>query len=321
MKKQTAPAKVFRPLEKIAHDLGLLESDVEKMLGSDAVEVRYDYLRRPCISEEYIGKLSRSPLYSAAKSRSLESDRLHKGKETTERRQLLKNERKSLISKYQSYVQSLEDLHSGCLARVNLHDNESAVTAAYLLFSKAISCLRLGCLSLEHGHWYAGSILREIDETVDLAQYFLLSKHTADGASNLRRWFRENRAPKHSLCRKVIADYFVDALGTEATGHHALMNDLYQDKSKWTHPTYSSIREITEFEADEDPKIIALTYGECNFEYKLLELTDFFRSSVWTTFQIFCSCMFEALPLTREESDSCAAFDRVFSNWPKSNLI
>ena len=95
----------------------------------------------------------------------------------------------------------------------------------------------------------------------------------------------------------------------------------YQAKSKWTHPTYSSIREITEFEADGDPKIIALTYGQCNFEFKLLELTDFFRSSVWTTFQIFHSCMFEALPLTREESDSCAAFDRVFQNWPQSNLI
>ena len=112
-----------------------------------------------------------------------------------------------------------------------------------------------------------------------------------------------------------------EMLGAADADHQSLMNELYQNKSKWTHPTYSSIREVTEFcVLDGVSKIKGLSYGQCDFEYKLLELVDFYRSSIWTTFQIFHAC-FIALPLSERESEQLFHFDKIFMKWPRSHFV
>ena len=67
------------------------------------------------------------------------------------------------------------------------------------------------------------------------------------------------------------------------------MNELYQKKSKFTYRTYHVIREITKYKpmAGEILHIDEIEYGTYSYERKLFELTDFFKSSIWTSFQYF----------------------------------
>lgn len=80
-----------------------------------------------------------------------------------------------------------------------------------------------------------------------------------------------------------------------------LLYEIYQKKSKFTHPTYLVIREITTFELlNNIPNIKEIEYGQSKHERKLLELTEFFRSSIWTSIQVFIQC-FHDLPLGKED--------------------
>lgn len=317
--KSKQPKEIYRPVSAISSDLGLLEADVREMLSGYEVEFRYDRMKRPCVAARFLHVLAQNTQFDLMKQRSLKSDALERSKES-EWNGLFREERQRLIERYLEKVAVLERIHLGCLARVNSNASESSLTASYLLFSKAISCLKIGCLTIENGYWYGGSIIREIDETLDLAHYFVLTKDSTEGQSNRTRWFRENHAPKHSLCRKAIADQMDSLLGGAEADHHSLLNELYQVKSKWTHPSYSSIREVTGFEVDISIKIKTTTCGPCLLEYKLLELADFFRSSIWSTFQTFFMCMQE-LPLTSEERASLVEADVAFKHWPRSNLL
>lgn len=170
----------------------------------------------------------------------------------------------------------------------------------------------MGVLSFEHGYWYGGSVIREIDEALDLAYYFVICENTNKGKVILHQWFRHNRAPQHYVCREAIFKHFAKLAGEDAKNHKDLMNELYQSKSKWTHPTYSSIREITQFDTSSGIEIDNIEYGGITFEHKLIELTHFFRSSIWTSFQMFQLCFSTKLPLTDEESSVIKEYDKLF---------
>jgi hypothetical protein len=90
------------------------------------------------------------------------------------------------------------------------------------------------------------------------------------------------------------------------------MNELYQLKSKWTHPTYSSIREVTQFDTNSGIEIVNIEYGGITFERKLIDLTHFFRSSIWSSFQVFQLCFFTNLPLTDNENNVIKEYCKLF---------
>ncbi len=62
------------------------------------------------------------------------------------------------------------------------------------------------------------------------------------------------------------------------------MNELYRKKSKWTHPTFGVIREVTAFEigGDDHIRVANMEYRSSSLEHKLHKLSIFFRSSVLT---------------------------------------
>jgi len=302
-------------MSDIAFSLGLLEADVEKWLMEmeDHPTIKFDHRKRRCVSSDYLDKLSKDSRYEDAKRKSLESENILRKLEEPPLNESLIAERKDLLENYTKFIADLLFLHKACRERVNKHNHESAITAAYLLISKAISCLKMGVLTLEHGFWYGGSVIREIDEALDLANYFVICKSTKDCKENLHKWFRHNHAPKHSICREAIANHMA-ALVDDIDGqdHKALMNELYQSKSKWTHPTYSSIREVIQFDTSSGIDVCNIEYGKISFEQKLIELTYFFCSSIWSSFQIFYICFSDNLPLTENENKEILQYNKVF---------
>lgn len=302
-------------IENMAHDLGIQQEDLAAWLNDQSAEISKDFMGRDAVSSEFKTRFASSEKYEASLIESFKIENFHKKLSDVES-QHFKDQRLRLIEKYRVLISTLQEIHQNQLEVVNTNSPESPIRAAYLLFSKAINCLYMGCDNLEAGYWFAGSVIREIDETVDLAQYFLFTKETEKGQKALRCWFRQNQAPAHSICREIIAERM--ALinpNVERDNHKSLVNELYQKKSKWVHPTFSSIRETAEFNPEKSLEILQLNYRFTEFEVKIYELTDFFRSSIWTVFSTFTICFINDLPLPQKDLNKLLHCDNIFNNW------
>lgn len=303
-------------IEDIALDLGVLDSDVYGWVKAEKVSTSTDHRGRASIEKSFVSDFSNSSEYVECLKISISSDSTgwQESRIFSER---LKSHRLSLLEKYKLYLSELKEIHQSILPSVNFHDFESPVKAAYLLFSKAISCLIMGCENMERGYWFSGSVIREVDETLDLASYFIVLSGTEDGARDITKWFRQNYAPKHSDCRTALSDHAASLLmGVDAESQRSLMFELYQKKSKWVHPTFGVIREVTEFEVFNDSLDIAeCSLGSTKNQAKLLGLTEFYKSSIWSAFQTFNICFSKSLPLTGEIVDRLMEIDREFQTW------
>jgi hypothetical protein len=212
-------------------------------------------------------------------------------------------------------------LHKIYSKTAEFHGIESPVLAAYLLFSKAISILSCLCENLKQGYWYVGSMLREIDETLDVAFYFILSSDTDSGKSDLRKWFRLGSSPSHSKCRETIAEWHSQLDSSfNQENHRILMSSLYRIKSKFTHPTFQPIRDSSVMSYTNGEVVIKrLCYGSSSRQKRLWELTHLTKSSIWTCFQQFMLIFIHSMPLNQKDVDYLLEYDKKFveldSNW------
>lgn len=296
--------------------LGLLDVDVYYWLNRDKPKTRNDHRGRPSIPMEFLERYSTCAEYMGAFSRAVAAERSSRESDHFQITPQLKRERSKLLDTYDLCIGDLEALHRKYLDSANRAGCESSTMAAYLLFSREISTLKMVCLCLRNDYWTSGSLLREIDECLGVAEFFVLTKGASKGEKALRQWFRENRVPKHEDCRKEIAIRM--ALLDKETAeeqHRELLNELYQKKSKFTHPTYATIREVTKYNVEGIPSVEEIDYGPCSYERKLHELTHFFRSSIWSSFQTFFICFVREFPLLEEDIEYLRNYDKKFQEW------
>ena len=300
-------------IEDMAMDLGLIESDVIAVLRTLSSPFTRDFRGRLSVPSRYLSIVGSGSFYEGALKRALISDEMGKknvvGNPSDQRSQLL--------GRYSVLIDDLEEIHRRYLDRANATGIESSAMAAYLLMSKSIALLRMTNESLRQGHWYSGSSLRDIDETLDVALYLVISADTEKGKVARFKWFRENSSPHHAECRTEIAQWYA-SLVEEANGDHhlSLMKELYRKKSKWTHPTYLAIRETASFDlSGETPELLAVNYSPCCHQNKLLELADFFRSSIWSCFQTHSLCFNLTFPVSAAEKKLFLKYDKLFLQW------
>ena len=301
-------------IDDLAHELGLLISDVEKWIFENKVTVGVDYKNRPAIDSQLKHNISECDSYQVSIKNSISSDedlRDHSNSNS----EFYKKQRMELLAKYKLYISELESMHCEHIKTINDHNFESAERAAFLLLSKAIGCLKMGCDNLMSGYWVAGSVIREIDETVDTANYFIILKDTDKGKNVVRKWFRKNIAPTHSVCREEISKNISSKTGIDKEYFHKNMKDLYHSKSKLVHPTFGPIREVSEFTVENDISIESLTYGVTDNQFKLYELTEFYKSSIWSVFQAFLICFADTLPLNEKTRGRLGEINQEFEAW------
>jgi hypothetical protein len=218
------------------------------------------------------------------------------------------------ISKYRGYIKTLENIHASYYGQLNILHTESALTAAYLLYYKVINLLYMACTCLESLYWHSTVLLRPIDETIDLALYFIITENTDEGKGNLKKWFRENGIISHSNCRQAIAGY-ENALLNDGRdkSHRERLNELYRKKSKMTHPTHHGIIEpYRAMIGDNWIMYRGVDYAGCSYAKKILEITEFFQSSIWSAIQGFLLCFWKSIPLREEDWDVLRALDEKF---------
>lgn len=320
---------MMQKMHKLTHDkyiavddlisrLGLLDVDVHRWLDRDNSKTSKDHRGRPTVSIEFLECYSACPEYMDAFKRAVVAERSSREDDDCQITFRLKKERAELLDIYGLHIGYLEILHRKYLDSANSAGLESSAMAAYLLFTRVISTLKMGCLCLRNGYWTAGSLLREIDECLDVAKFFVITKGTSKGEKALRQWFRQNCAPSHGVCRKEIAIWQASLnRETDEEKHHELLNEMYNKKSKFTHPTYATIREVSKYKADGMASVEDVDYGPCNYERKLHELTQFFRSSIWSSFQTFFVCFIKELPLYKEDIECLLDYDKKFQEWEK----
>jgi hypothetical protein len=235
--------------------------------------------------------------------KAVEAERFFLNLDSFEANKKIKEYRLKLIATFENYIHELENIHQKYIHMANSAGHGSKIMAAYLLFSRVIATLKLCCLAQKHDCWYWGSLLREIDEHLALAEYFVIHGDTQAGRTDLLRWYRQNYTPTHDVCRKAISKNMssIDEAFSESE-NYGLIDELYKKKSKLTHPTYLVIREITPYKTLPNGQLVVekVEYGSCNYQRKHLEFTEFFKSHILSSFCTFRQC-FHSSPLAEED--------------------
>ena len=270
---------------------------------------------KPCILESSFKEIAHSDFARAASVETLKNhfERLEEDK-LTGKISIFEERIKNKVLIYRSYIRTLEKVHSNYQYRTDLFDNESALLAAYMLHARVINLLNLFCMSL-NSNYYASPLMRLIDETIDLAEYFIITENTKTGRDHLSAWFRENKSPSHLICRKVISKFMGSLLGKEVPEiHEETMSDLYGAKSKSIHPIYNEILMVSFNPKIEKRKLMTMSfnYEQCTNFRALFELSEFFQSSIWSAVQGLLLCFQDKMPLTDEDKATLISLNEQF---------
>jgi hypothetical protein len=291
-------------IEDLSYRLGLADEDVAEWIKRDMPNMSQDHMKRPTVSFELLKQYSYSEEYIKALPKALFLESYAMGPANSQINQRWKEEKLQILKSCSLAIDSLAIIHSSCLQAVNVCGYGSKAMAAYLLFSRVISTLKMSCLCQEHDYWHWTPQLREINEGITLAEYFITEGDSPKGKESLHQWFRQNYAPKDLICRKALSTSYASANSDyTAENHLGLMEELYEKKSKLTHQTFRSIREITKFKVV-DGKIVIdrIENGPIRYQRKHLELAVFFRSNLVTCLSAFQAC-FKNLPLNKNDAD------------------
>jgi len=258
-----------------------------------------------CYNEE-VKNISKSYLLNSLSS--LETDKTNKKEE------ILIQKIKDLLEQYRNDIEVLEKLHSKYKNKVNILNDEIALAAAYILFAKVLNLLNMVCLCLENFYLNAGALLRIIDETIDVAEYFIISEGTKKGDIELKKWFRENYAPSDAVCREELSKYMSSIIQNKPKANKDTMDILYHLKSKMIHPARNVILESLIYSGKEGISLPnSFDYKRCSYARRIYRLALFFESSIWTAFQGFYFCFHKKMPLEKEDKDILMSFDSKYN--------
>jgi len=302
----------FVPIKVAAFRLGISENDLFQWALDEHQEISQDYLNRITIRKSFITQCSYKKTYFEKLKSSINSEHVTTTSESTDTIKSHTKERHELLNLYESLINSLINIHKKYRSRAESHGFGSPVLAAYLLFSRAIATLSCLCDNIRAGYGYTGSMLRDIDETLDVALYFVVISDKEKCKTDLHNWYYLGESPSHSTCRQEIAKYNSNTFQKNSyDSEHDLMRELYTTKSKFTHPTITTIRDCCPMSFEQDAITIHdICYKKSKNETKLLGMTHFTKSSIWTCFQQFLLIFHHSMPLEKEDINMLAEKDK-----------
>jgi hypothetical protein len=313
-----SPKRLVR-LKDAAHILGVPIEVFPNLVVTIGCAVVADRWRAPCISFEDFERLHEHPkVIEAALEAALNEAERRRRDKVLGTDEILKKEIGKKLMQYRKFIVVLQEIHLKYLTRILPVQKRTALAAAYLLYARVINVLNMGCACMEAGYWNAGIVLRQVDEAIQVAEYFSTTESTPTLQRDVDRWFRENRSPQPMNIRKAIAARMGMHMGAEQGERHLyVMNELYELKSKWIHPTFSPIREMLQIEPRDGKAVVTgFDYAASTNLRKLHEFTLFYRSSIWTAVQGFLMCFQHQIPLEEEDSKRLLQLNRRFTVEP-----
>ena len=302
------------PFSIAAQTLMLNQNTLHSLIKDNKIKIHKNTNLDKCISDSdlkilcYNGEVRNiSKRYLLDSLLSLESDKINKKDE------ILIQKIKELLEQYRKDIEVLEKIHNKYKNKVNILNDETALAAAYILFAKVINLLNMACLCLENFYLNAGSLLRIIDETIDVAEYFIISEHTEKGDLDLKKWFREDISPSNLICREELSKYMSSIIQNKPKANEETMETLYHLKSKMIHPTRNVILESLIYSEKEGISLPnSFEYKRCSYTRRLYKVVGYFESSIWTVFQGFYFCFHKKMPLKDSDKDVLMSFDNKY---------
>lgn len=294
------------PLLTAMQTLMLDQKTMDTLVDKKEIEIYKNSRNNACILKSDLKRLcNNEEVRNFSKECLLNSIKLYDLNNTNGGKALYIQKINELIKQYRNDISVLEKIHYKYRNNLNILKDETALVAAYILYAKVINLLNMACLCLENYYFHTGLLLRIIDETVDVATYFIISEGGENDSKNLRIWFREDVSPKHKICREVISKYLNSInMKIAVNDHEDLINEIYQKKSKMIHPTRNTILEVIKFSSEDKRSLPnSFDYKSCSYTKKIYQLTDFFKSSVWTAIQGFYICFYKKMPLKKDDMD------------------
>jgi hypothetical protein len=313
------PSKRLVRLKDAAHILGVPIEVFPDLVQGVGCKILADRWSTPCLEYSEFQKLHDHPqvIASAQDAALNEAEQRVRDKLSGANERFVREIREKL-KEYREYIRLLQRVHHKYLDRIQPLQRQNGLSAAYLLYARVINLLHLGCVCIEAGYWNAGIVLRQIDEAIQVAEYFSTGESTPEYLRDVEKWFRENRSPQPSDMRKADAKRLGELMGQEQGERHLyVMNELYELKSKWIHPTFSPVRETLQTTPQNDQAVVVgFDYEASTFPRKLHEITLFYRSSIWTAVQGFLLSFQHQIPLDPADSEELLALNRKFTDEP-----
>ncbi len=303
------------PWDEATHVLRVSENQMYHWAKLGLINIETDSKGKKIISFEAFKKLAHSDKVKKASFNTFLNETRRREEDTKLQNNDFFNQRISeMLKNYNHYVTTLESIHDKYKNKFNALVDESAVAAAYILYSRVIALLKMTILCLENKFIEAWILIRSIDEAINLAEFFCYNENTKEGKKYLSLWFRENISPTHSICRESIANFMHTQLPSDSLEDiKNNLNILYQRKSKLVHHTFNGIIEYYNAKTD-GKKLIPLgfDYGNCSYPRKLYELAEFFQSSIWTSIQSFIHVFHKRQPLGKDDLKILIDLDNKF---------
>lgn len=311
------PKNILIPLKNAAYAMQIHESQLISLASAGIFSVEFNEKNEKCIEQSDLSELAASDKITEARTevrKEMANQRAHDI--STGKNEWYKNQTSARLEKLNNYIETIEIIHSKYHHKINILENETSFAAAYILFAKAISLLKMALLCIENGFWDSLIIIRSIEEATNIAEYFMVIQDTEKRDRKLHKWFRENKSPSNSECRSEIARFnnrFLPETSEEQFKHQ--QGFLYNLKSKPVHNTLNTIMEIHPFLIKNGELISdGFEYGSSNYPRKIYELTEFFRSSLLTTTQSLGICFQLVKILTEEDFSSISKIDKALTN-------
>jgi len=304
-------------LQDVAYILRISTRKTYELLNKNSFDIFYNDQGFPFLSQDDFKKIAYSDEIPVGRLEAIyyDAEKRKNDHELDFDKNHLK-ELEDLTKSYEKYIDQLKIIHKKYQKKINVLEDETPVCAAYILYAKIINLLKMANSCISKKFWDTFILLRPIDEAIMLAKYFVLMKHSKTGEKHLHEWFRENKSPSNSVCRRALSNHFESIFPGSKERFHKNISILYGTKSKSIHHSLNSILETYKVDILENKiQPVGFDYGECSYSFKILDAARFFKTSIWTAYQGFFICFHETLPLQKEDKNLILFYNqKIFDN-------
>ncbi|HEY5125407.1 MAG TPA: hypothetical protein VIK14_16875 [Ignavibacteria bacterium] len=198
-------------------------------------------------------------------------------------------------TKYLSYckdaVKKFETVHNNYRANFNILNDETPELAAYLMFAKIINLQYLIINSLQDKFLNSFILFRPLNEAIQLAEYFLITKNTEKGQNDLRKWFRKNESPRPESIRRANDKYSKNYLPSIISEFYNINKRiLHYNQSKSIHNSINDINKLFIFDIENEELKVVFEYEKSTNYNELYEHVVYLIYNIPTAILGFIHC-------------------------------
>ena len=210
-----------------------------------------------------------------------------------------------LINIIRPYINKIELIHKEYKHHFDF-DTQTPELAAYLLFAKVINLLHAIFDSFQERRLSYFMLFRPLNEAMQLAECFIVTKTNSDGKRKLSAWYLKNASPSMEIVRTGIDAYSKSLMPGALKDLFVTAKDsIHKMQSKSIHNTYNDIVKLFRYYRKNGDLLTTIEYDkttniiELNQHHQYLLLIIY---SVYTNFQFVFEFLCNIIkPLDSEE--------------------